>query len=207
MTETLHALFLAWTAYAVGVATPGPATILIANTSMAHGRRNGLAVAFGVMVGSCLWGTLAATGLAVVLTTYGWLAGTFRIAAGLYLLYLAFGAGRKAISNAPLLTAPAAGRRLSGDFRRGLLLHLTNPKAVFVWLATISLGMPVGAPAGQAFLVVSTCVLLGVLIVAGYAVLFATPRAQGAYRRAKRWIEGTTALIFGAAGIALLAKR
>lgn len=207
MTDTLHALLLAWMAYAIGVASPGPATLLIANTSMAHGRRNGLAVAAGVMVGSLFWATLAAMGLAVVLTAYGWLAGTFRVLAGLYLIYLAIVAGRKAFADAALAPGPVAGRRLSGDFRRGLFLHLTNPKAVFVWLATISLGMPAGAPASQAFLVVGTCVLLGSVIVATYAILFATARAQRAYRAAKRWIDGTTALVFATAGIALLAKR
>ena len=41
----------------------------------------------------------------------------------------------------------------------------------------------------------------------GYAVIFSLPPMRGAYRRARRWIEGATAALLGAAGVGLLAWR
>ncbi|EJM70079.1 hypothetical protein PMI30_00864 [Pseudomonas sp. GM50] len=40
-----------------------------------------------------------------------------------------------------------------------------------------------------------------------YAIVFSTAPMIRGYRRARRWIEGTLALVFGAAGLKLLFSR
>lgn len=201
-------LALAWLAYVVGAASPGPATLLIATTSMQRGRPLGLATAFGVLSGSLFWGILAGLGFAAVLSAAGWLAEALRIAGGCYLLYLGFKSARAAWLNEPVaaLDAAADGFRRQA-YARGLLVHLTNPKAIFAWLATVSIGMPLDAPAWFAFVVVATSWTIGIGIFGGYALLFATPRAQAAYRSTKRGIDATAAAVFGTAGMTLLLRR
>ena len=200
-------LALAWLAYTIGVASPGPATLLIAVASMERGRATGIATAGGVVLGSLFWGVVAGFGLAAVLATAGWLASAVRIAGGCYLLYLCFRSLRSAWRNDPTTEAPAgAPPSLRRSFVRGLLLHLTNPKAVLAWGATVSVGMPPGAPPWFALVVVGTCWPIGVTIFGGYAVLFASARAEAAYRSAKRAIDIGAAAIFGAAGLALLRR-
>lgn len=199
-------LALAWLAYVVGVASPGPATLLIAVTSMKQGRRTGIATASGVMVGSLFWGLIAGFGLAAALSMGGWLATAVRIAGGCYLLYLCVRSLRSAWRNDPIAPPTETLPSLRRSFVRGLLVHLTNPKAVLAWGATVSVGMAPDANGWFALVVVGTCWLLGVAIFGGYAVLFASPRAQSAYRSAKRAIDIGAAAIFGTAGLALLRR-
>lgn len=174
---------------------------------MAKGRRNGLALAFGVVTGSVFWGLLAAGGFAYILSTYGRLAEALRIAAAVYFFYLAVRSARSALKDELAAAQQASGGALLADFQRGLFLHLTNPKAVFVWLATISIGLPPEGQGASPFLIVVSCGALGVLIFDGYAIAFSTAPAQRWYRSAKRWIEGVSAAVFGAAGVLLLVKR
>ncbi|WP_244309307.1 hypothetical protein [Pseudomonas duriflava] len=46
--------------------------------------------------------------------------------------------------------------------------------------------------------------MLSITIFCGYAIVFSTAPMVLAYRRARRWIEGTLALVFGAAGAKLM---
>ncbi|MGM0586378.1 MAG: LysE family translocator [Pseudomonadota bacterium] len=208
MSDAFGSLLLAWTAYVVGAASPGPSTVLIANAAMAQGRRHGLAVAAGVMSGSLVWGGVAAAGFAAALEGSAPLSETLRVLAGLYLLVLASRAARLCLAPpaAPPRTSASCGGPAAG-YGRGALMHLVNPKAALAWLATIAIGAPAGASAWRAALVVATCAMLGVCIFGGYALLFATPLARRAYGRGYRLIEGAAALVFCAAGIALLLRR
>ena len=86
-------------------------------------------------------------------------------------------------------------------------MHLTNPKAIFVWLSIVALALPAGAHRNQAILIVAGCVPIGLAVFCGYALLFSTGRARQAYQRARRWFEGGLALLFGYAGIRMLTSR
>ena len=51
----------------VAGASPGPATLAIAGTSMASGRTSGLALASGITAGSLIWSISAALGLGAIM--------------------------------------------------------------------------------------------------------------------------------------------
>lgn len=206
--EPLNFFLLAWTAFVIGAASPGPSTLLIASTSMAQGRRYGLAVAAGIMTGSLVWGILAASGFVILLTTVGWVAEVLRYLAGAYLLYLAWRSGTKAIRSSNHVGVPESSEtQLAPHYYRGVLMHITNPKAVFAWLATVTVGTSPDAPTWHSFMIVISCCVLGIIIFGGYAVLFATDRAQRIYRSTARWIDGFSAVIFGTLGLGLLLRR
>ena len=65
-------LTIALTAYAIGVASPGPSNMAIMATAMSQGRQYALALAAGVVCGSVAWGLLAAFGLSSLIRTYSW---------------------------------------------------------------------------------------------------------------------------------------
>src|SRR6201999_2954503 len=89
-------LLLAWSAYLVGTASPGPSNLAIMSIASTSGRRTAFAFAAGVISGSFFWAMLAALGLSAALTAYsGFLVGV-KICGGLYLLWLAFKSGRAA---------------------------------------------------------------------------------------------------------------
>ncbi|KKX27680.1 LysE family translocator [Rhizobium sp. LC145] len=205
----LPQMWPAYVAYLIAVVSPGPAVFAIIGTSIAQGRRAGLITAFGISGGSLTWATAAALGLAAVLRHYAIALEIMKILGGLYLLYLAW----KAFKSARLPDAQAAigqaktslgARQL---WLRGYAIHMTNPKAIFAWLAIISLGLPENAPTSAILLIIGVCMISGLVIFTSYALLFSTPRALRSYRAARRWIEGAMALFYGAAGLKLLASR
>ena len=210
--DHLHQLLLVYVAYVIVVASPGPSNMAIMGVAMNEGRKPAVALALGVVTGSQTWAFLTATGLAAVLTTFAEALFVIKIAGGLYLIYLAWKSARSALSSgraqaAPMAAPMTAPTNRSRHYRRGLLLHLTNPKAVLGWLAIMSLGLRPGAPAYTVWAILGGCAFLAVTIFVGYALIFSTAPMVRAYRRARRWIEGTLALVFGYAGFRLLAFR
>ena len=176
----------------------------IMGTSLSYGRIAGIRFAAGVVTGSVIWGVLAALGTALLLSQAAWMLMGLKIAGGCYFLWLAFKAGRSAYRNTPVYEGRINQRRL---YFTGLALHLTNPKAVFSWTTIVVLGMPVGAPAYNTFFILAGCAVLAVIINFGYAVMFSNRHVVGAYRKVKRWVDGTLAVLFTLAGIRLLTWR
>lgn len=204
----LPQLMVAWGAYIIATASPGPAIVAIISTSISRGRAGGLALALGVLTGSYTWAMLAAAGLSALIRTYGNALFVLKIVGGLYLLWLAFKAlkaamRREAVDALPLDRQPPSLRRL---YFKGLGIHLTNPKAIFSWLTLVSLGTPQDAPQVMPVLI-GGCMLLGVIIFMGFALLFSIEPVHRGYRRARRGIEAAMAGFFAFAGFKLLTAR
>lgn len=208
--QHLPQIVAAYLVYLVAVISPGPAIMAIVSTSISDGRRAGLAMAAGVFAGSFTWAMAASIGLAALLTQYAGFLQIVKIAGGLYLLYLAAKAFRSA-SRKDDQILPATGnpekRSLRRIFLLGYAIHLTNPKAIFAWVAIISLGLPANASAQAVAFIVGGCLLTGMTVFTGYAILFSTARAFRVYRAARRGIDATLGVLFAAAGIKLLASR
>ena len=62
----------------LSTASPGPATLAIAGTSMSGGRRKGLAMAAGITTGSWIWSISAALGLGTLMLANAWAFETIR---------------------------------------------------------------------------------------------------------------------------------
>ncbi|RED52039.1 LysE family translocator [Aestuariispira insulae] len=199
---------LAFGTYIVATASPGPATLAIMGTAMRAGRSAGLSLAAGVISGSVFWGSLAAFGLGGLLARFEGAFEIMRLLGGCYLLWLAwksFQSARKGLH----ADAAVAGfnKRETGHgtfYRRGLAIHLTNPKAVLSWAAIFTLALPAEAPAILPVVILLGCFLLGLVIFGGYALVFSTPVMVGVYARAKSWIETALGGLFTAAGLRLL---
>lgn len=176
----------------------------IMGTSLAYGRGAGLNFAGGVITGSVIWGILSAFGTAALLTQAAWMLTGLKIAGGAYLLWMAYKSGKSTLYPKPSSEAYIPNK---GFYKRGLALHLTNPKAVFGWTATIVLGVPVGAPAFNVFIILAGCAVMAVIINCGYAFAFSTQRVIEIYKRARRRIDGVLAALFALAGLRLLTWR
>lgn len=199
-------LLLAYSAYLAGTASPGPSNLAIMATAMNAGRLSALVLAAGVVSGSLFWGFLAAFGLSAVIATYSQALAAMKIAGGLYLLWIAIKSARSALSASPPMDMDIESK-CSGwvrTFLRGAAMHLTNPKAIFVWLSIVTLALPAGAGTGDALLVVMGCAVIGVAVFGGYALAFSTSLARRIYRPLRRWFEGVLSVIFGYAGVRML---
>ena len=197
----LSSLLTIGAAFFVIAVAPGPATLGVVAVSLRAGRWAGLAFGCGLSLGLVAWGIVAATGLGAVLQASAIVLSVIKLLGGAYLLWLAWNAANAARqADAPL--PKVTGRGLW--FRQGVLLNLSNPKAVLAWMATLSLGMTDDQGAGHMVAALILCTGLGLLIYTGYALLFSTPRAVAIYAYARRGVEATIAILFAAAGLGLM---
>ncbi|CUX50635.1 LysE family translocator [Agrobacterium sp. CNPSo 2736] len=201
---------LVYGTYIVATASPGPSNMAIMGTAMRDGRMPALALAAGVITGSLFWAILAATGMSAVLAAYAQALFIIKIFGGVYLLYLAFRAGRSALKPVSDLVGMNTGRATPpyrALYRQGLLMHIGNPKAIMAWIAIMSLGFREDAPAGMLPAIIGGCALLGVIVFGSYALLFSTASMISLYTRLRRWIESVLSAVFAVAGLKLLLSQ
>ena len=137
---------------------------------MSRGRPSAVALSLGVVTGSMFWGCFAAFGFVAAIKASAELFTAMKLAGGCYLLYLAFKSWRSAMAREKpqqvQAMQPVSIRRC---FVQGLLIHLTNPKAPLVWLATLSVGMGNTAPLPLLMLTVLLCAFMAMIVFVGYA--------------------------------------
>ncbi|MCF6189460.1 MAG: LysE family translocator [Cocleimonas sp.] len=189
-------ILIALATYLVATASPGPATLAIMGIAMDKGRKPAVIFASGVLAGSFIWALLALLGIAILLSTYASLLYWLKIVGGVYLLWLSYKSITKITSKETNVknttTSILSNKRL---FIQGLALHVTNPKAIFTWVAIVSLALPQSASITLSLFVVTACMFLGVLVFGGYALLFSTLKAQAIYKKLGNWFNGILALV------------
>lgn len=129
----------------MGAVSPGPAVLMSARTGVTEGLRTGFFLALGIGAGAVFWAVLALSGLAVIFQIAPTLLWAFKIAGGLYLVWMAVGMWRHAAEPLPDLT-DAPPRSAASAFRLGVFTQLSNPKPA-VLLSAVFIGMvPPGTP-------------------------------------------------------------
>ncbi|MFT5865927.1 MAG: threonine efflux protein [Gammaproteobacteria bacterium] len=186
--------------------SPGPASLAIAGTSMARGRRAGLLLTAGIMVGSLVWSIAAPLGLGAIMLAHSWVFEIIRYAGATYLLYLAWKSARSAFSK-HAIEPKTIGGGATALIARGAALHITNPKSILFFGALYSIGMPSDASAAQLATVVAAVGVQATVIYSGYAVLFSAPSTARLYLRLRRWFEGAFAVGFAFAGLKIITAR
>jgi len=186
--EYLVALLGLALVHLLAVASPGPSTVLVIQTAAVAGRRGGLVAALAMMLGALAWAAAALYGLQALFAQFAWLYLVFRIAGGLFLIWLAVMIWRHARDPLPEIAAPAAG----GDgriFVRALLLQLSNPK-IMVFFGSIFLSiLPQDLPGWMQAAVLALVAFDEFTWFALLALMFSGNAARAFYRRAKFWIE------------------
>ncbi len=202
-------ILLAYAAFLLSIMSPGPNILAILGTSMSIGRSSGIALALGVSTGSFIWAVLTAMGLSALLSTYAAALTFIKIAGGLFLLWLAYKAFRSAASRHDIEAVALNGDAMAPRqyYVRGLIVQMTNPKAVLAWIAIFSLGLKADAPLWVAVAIVVGTTFFSLTIHYAYAVAFSTAPMVRVYGKARRIIQGTLGAFFAFAGIKLLASR
>ncbi|MEF2551613.1 LysE family transporter [Aurantimonas sp. A2-1-M11] len=193
-------------AFFVVAASPRPATLAVSTTAMARGARPDAILGIGLAVGLGAWGVVAAAGLGALLVQSTTALTVLRWVGGAYLFYLAWQSARSAIAPAgPNETAgPVSGSRL---IARGLLLNLSNPKAVLAWISVLALGVGMDGNGADLAITTGMCAVISLLIYLVYAAAFSQPPVRAGYRHAQRAIEGMAAVFFAYSGARLVLTR
>ncbi len=189
----------------IGAISPGPSFVLVARTSIAVSRRDGLAAALGMGVGGTLYGGLALLGLHAVLAQIGGLYFGLKLAGGLYLIYLAIGLWRGAAD--PIVVPQTAGQHAIGpgkSFSFALVTQLSNPKTAVVYGSIFAALLPAQPPVWIFAALPPLILLVETGWYAVVALAFSSGRPRAAYLRSKTWIDRIAASVMGILGLRLI---
>ena len=195
---------VAWTGIALGLFSPGPLQLAVIGTAMARGRRAGLTVTLGIATGTAIWASISVTGFAAVVAASDGFMRALRVAAAIYLLFLAWRAIAAARTPGRIEGRILRGRGPVGLWLAGLGVQATNLKAAIYWMAIAALGMEAGAPPAAKALLVGGCTLLSAAGLSAYAVAFSRPDTVRAYDRVRPWVQSALAAFFCAASLVIL---
>lgn len=188
-------------------ASPGPNMIVVASTALGQGRKAALFTVLGIATGMLVWATAVSFGLAAVIALFPALMTAMKILGGAYLCYLALKA-LKAVWQGyePLLKAGRPGLPPFQNWRRGLLVIMTNPKAALMWTAVATFLFGSGLSTLTVLSFGPVAFVTGSIIYGSYGLLFSTGLATRAYARFARTVEAFFGLVFGALGGRLIAN-
>jgi threonine/homoserine/homoserine lactone efflux protein len=116
--------------------TPGQDTLYILGSSIAHGRRAGVASALGIIAGCIVHTLAAALGLSAILATSAAAFIVVKLAGAAYLIYLGVRLFMKPVSIASQSGDSASGKTLAA-FRQGVVTNVLNPKVALFFLALL----------------------------------------------------------------------
>lgn len=186
--------------------TPGPDMALYVGRAISDGRRAGLAVFAGCVVGIVVHTMLVAFGVAALLVAAPRLFFALKVAGALYLAWLAIATLRHGSSFAPTL-GKGRGRSIGAHFTAGLAMNLLNPKVVLFFLTFLPQFVAASDPhapgrivfLGLFFLVVAIPTILPMILGAEAFSQFLRTRPR--VMRALDWVLAT---VFGAFAVSVL---
>ena len=118
--------------------TPGPDSLLVLRTALAHGRRPALVAGLGVCTACLWWGCAAAFGLTALLAGSRDLYTAVRWAGAAYLVYL----GVRMLADSRHSPEEVAAPEARGWFLRGMLTNALNPKIGVFYLSLLPQFIP-----------------------------------------------------------------
>jgi threonine/homoserine/homoserine lactone efflux protein len=189
--------------------SPGPDNMMVLGTGMSKGRARGIAFGLGCALG-CLSHTLLATiGVSALIAASPLAFTALKVAGGLYLVWLGFGALRSR-GGAHATAVTGAPDPLPALFMKGVLANAINPKVVLFFLSFL----PQFVVPAQGHANLQTAAL-GIIFTAQAAVLFgllgffsgSVGRWLGRRPGAGMWLDRLAGAIFVALGLKLLVSR
>ncbi|BFO03515.1 LysE family translocator [Pseudomonas guariconensis] len=202
----VHSILAFTVVAAIAIASPGPATLMAINNSLAHGQRSAVWSSIGNASGLFCLSSAAMLGLGALLASSEWLFNAVKILGAGYLFYLG---ARQLLKKGPML---AQGVEASAQkarptrwklYKSAFLTAVTNPKATMFFTALFPQFIDQQAALLPQFLILTSIFMaLSLVSLSLYAAL--ASRAKGELTRPalSRWVSrvvGSTFIGFGAA--------
>ncbi len=191
----LYTVFLATTVMLILV--PGPAAITVATQGAGHSAGRAFLGVLGVAMADVIFFALSATGIASLIVASNLLFSVIKWVGVVYLFYLGLSVffSNSAAVQVERRDHPAKGYRL---FSQGLVIQLSNPKALLYFSALLPQFVDPGRPILLQMLLMGASCLVADLVV--YSC-FSHLGARLARQKLKAWVSG---LINKAAGATLI---
>lgn len=194
----IHIFLLYLAAWSLAALTPGPAVMCSVAQSTRYGFRSSLAGISGIQLGNLVFFLCIALGLGTLLATATTAFAVLRTLGAIYLFYLGariiIGSFRaRAAVHGPAKVLARADHKL---FLQGLLIQLTNPKALLFVSALLPQFLDPGRPLRlQLAILLCTTVAVDTVVLSSYA--YCAQKGIRSFRssRVSAWLER----VFGAA--------
>lgn len=194
----------------IGAMSPGPSFIVIAQTSIAGSRYNGvaMAMAMGLGFGSVLFGAFALLGLHILLEQVSWAYVSFKVLGGGYLLFLAYKIWRGA--NTPIKVDRPANEETNRpltSFIRGTITQLSNPKTALVFASVFATFLKTDISFALSTLLLALIFIMETCWYSLIVIAFSSAKPRRFYMASKSWLDRTAALVIGGLGLKLIFDR
>lgn len=188
----------------LGIMSPGPSFVLVARTSVAVSRRNGLTTAIGMGLGSAVFASLTLLGLQAVLLSVPPLYMLLKVLGGIYLIYLAIVIWRNSRQSVELKSASKNSADLYKSFKLGLITQLSNPKTAIFYGSIFAALLPPNLPDITLLILVSTIFFLeaGWYSLVAFVLSSKTPRQI--YLNLKQVLDRLASGVIGVLGLKLI---
>jgi threonine efflux protein len=180
---------------------PGPDFVAVVRSSMTRGTTAGLLTTIGVSIGLGIYATLGLLGLSAILMKFHWLALVIRVAGGAYLIYL----GLRLLLAKPDAVEVSAESSTGNSLLFGLLVTLTNPKAIVLFASVFATSVTVETPGWLMALMVALVVACSLTWYSIVSLFMSSPPVIRAFGNARHWIERAAGICFVAIGGRILA--
>lgn len=164
-------IWLAFLVAAVVIAvTPGPGAVLSIATGLRYGYANALRAIIGLEAALLVQLLVVALGLGALLAASSGAFLALKVIGAGYLVYLGVSKWRAPVEE--LDEGSALPRRRGGLFLQGLLVNLTNPKALIFMVALVPQFVTANLPQLPQFAIIAvTMVTVDLLVMSAYALL------------------------------------
>ncbi len=198
---TLTAFLAAWFLHLIAAASPGPTILMSARIGVTEGFRTGIFYALGCAIGALAWAAAALFGLALLFQVAPAVLWGFKLAGGLFLLWLALQMWRHAPDPLPEARMETTPRTDVSALRLGLATQMANPKPAIFFGAVFVGTVPQGATPLSVTLLLAAIFLNELACTAGVARLFSFERSRVAYARLKSRIDRVFGGLLGLLGV------
>ena len=182
------------------IVIPGPGVLFVIGRALAHGRRTALLSVAGHAAGNWVVAVCVALGVGTVVERSAAVLTTVRLAGAAYLVWLGVQAFRRRHSLARVLDSAAAPRGDVRAAREGLVVGVTNPKAVILFAAVLPqfVNRPAGHVPVQMLILSAISIVIGLASDSCWGLAASTVRAW--FARSPRRLG----LVGGAGGLAMI---
>jgi threonine/homoserine/homoserine lactone efflux protein len=188
--------------FALGVMSPGPNFLVVAQRAVTRGRADALATMLGVVTISMVWASSSLFGISVVFKLFPWTRLALKLLGAAYLVW--FGVRLWRHARDPIAAAPAGLATRAGfwpAFRAGLATNLANAKAIAFYSSVFAAAAPPPGETATLWLALALVMLISLGWYSLVAFALSTGAIARAYRSAKQTIErtcGVLMVLFGA---------
>lgn len=189
----------------IATLTPGTACLLVVAHALKLGWQRSLFTVLGNVTGLLLMSTMSVLGLSIIITQSSWLFAAIKYSGAAYLVYM----GIKIALSRGISMQDArrgnVGMSKGKRYLQGVLVALTNPKAIVFTTALFPQFITVSAPIWPQFVIlVGSFMLSSLVCLSGYAVMAQTlANRVTSSRQNLLWLQRGLGAGFIGAGVSL----